>query len=299
VDDFADGSATDDWTTYTETWSVVNGAAQNATSTSGPVLYQTVTDDEIELRYAYSIDSYTSATPLVAAQFRYNSATGERLNVRFRLDQAELRYYNGSVWTTYANTAATTTAGTRYNVRIEADGAHVRVWRSTGGGLETQIFNVTSVPTYNGVGIHFIVNMNMVASIDNVMLIADDVSRTATFTPATNNELASVSDYNGSTAYAYDARGRTSTETKNSVTKTYSWTMANLLAGVDSSASGDTDVSYFYTGDLKRIWRLENGSLKNSYKWDAGFNVSEETDWVTSKTKTYADGLAEVDVTGT
>jgi RHS repeat-associated protein len=139
----------------------------------------------------------------------------------------------------------------------------------------------------------------MVASIDNVMMLADDLSRTTTFTPATNNELASASDYNGSTTYAYDARGRMSTETKNGVTKSYSWTMANLLAGVDSSASGDTDVSYFYTGDLKRIWRLENGSLKNSYKWDAGFNVSEETDWGTSKTKTYADGLAEVDVTGT
>jgi RHS repeat-associated protein len=133
----------------------------------------------------------------------------------------------------------------------------------------------------------------------DILILADDLSRTTTFTPATNNELASASDYNGSTTYAYDARGRMSTETKNSVTKTYSWTMANLLAGVDSSASGDTDVSYFYTGDLKRIWRLENGSLKNTYKWDAGFNVSEETDWVTSKTKTYAEGLAEVDVTGT
>jgi RHS repeat-associated protein len=280
---------------------VVNGAAQNTSSaTTYPYIWLGVADDDQELRYTYSIDPATTGEPALTTVVRWEASTNKQLRVVFFANMAGVYNYNGASWSMLGeSTSVTSSIGTKYSVRIVLDGTTMKVYRSTGGGLETLIFNLTGVPTYNGAGIHFIVNPNMVASIDNVMMLADDLSQTTTFTPASNNELASASDYNGSTAYAYDARGRMSTETKNSVTKTYSWTMANLLAGVDSSASGDTDVSYFYTGDLKRIWRLENGSLKNTYKWDAGFNVTEEKDWGTSKTKTYAHGLAEVDVTST
>ena len=35
--------------------------------------------------------------------------------------------------------------------------------------------------------------------------------------------------------------------------KTYSWRMANVLAGVDSDDPDDEDPGYFYRGDLKRL----------------------------------------------
>ena len=83
---------------------------------------------------------------------------------------------------------------------------------------------------------------------------------------------------------------------KNGVTKTYSWTMANMLAGVDSDDVNDTDVSYSYRGDLKRVWRWEDGNVLTSYNWDAGFNVVSEEDVGTPNTlaRTYVAGLAEI-----
>jgi hypothetical protein len=69
--------------------------------------------------------------------------------------------------------------------------------------------------------------------------------------------------------------------------------MANLLAGIDSSDPAETDVSYTYTGDLKRVWRSENGALANLYQWDAGFNVLNELS-TTAPMKSYVPGLAEV-----
>ncbi len=139
------------------------------------------------------------------------------------------------------------------------------------------------------------------------MVLADDsgVNRTTTFTVANNNELntmATTPDTGGSTSYTYDDWGRLTTETRGSVTKTYGWTKANLLASVDSSDSADTDVSYAYTGDLKRIFRFENSSLRNTYQYGAGFDVVAEGAWSGGAPigqKTYADGLAEVDVTST
>ncbi len=307
VDDFADGTVTDDGLSVSGTWSVVNGAAQNTSNALGASLYRTVNDDDLEFRYAYTIDSTTSGTPYAQATFRFNTTSTEKMYVRFYSDHASLYYYNGTSATEYQNTGVTTATGTKYTVRIEASGANVKVWRATGGGLETQVFSRTDAPLYNGDRFSLIASPNTVVSFDDLMILADDsgLNRSTTFTVANNNELSTMAttpDTGGSTSYTYDDWGRLTTETRGSVTKTYGWTKANLLASVDSSDSADTDVSYAYTGDLKRIFRFENSSLRNTYSYGAGFDVVAEGAWSGGAPigqKTYADGLAEVDVTGT
>ncbi len=298
-DDFADGSVTDDGLSSVGTWTVVGAskAAQNTSSGSTVSLYRTVNDDNIEFRYTYSIDSYSSGTPLVDAHFRYNTTSGERLLVRFQPDRARLYYYNGSAWSTPVdNTGVTTATGTKYKVRIEADGGTVKVWRSpASGGAETLVFNQSSMPTYNGNRLQLAVSANTVASLDDIMIFADDsgLNRSTTLTYRDNNEVNQVTDYNGAASYTFDAWGRTSTEAKNGVTRTYSWTNANLLAGINSSDTNEVDVTYAYTGDMKRGWRLENGSLANYYTWDVGFNVIGE-EAVGLARKAFVPGLAEV-----
>jgi RHS repeat-associated protein len=178
-------------------------------------------------------------------------------------------------------------------VRVEADGAHVRVWRSlAGGGVESLILSATTNVT--GQGSARITGLNGGNyTVDDVRILASDLSRTTAMTYRANNEIDTATDYNGAASYAFDAWGRTSSESKNGTTRTYSWAMANLLAGIDSSDPAETDVSYTYTGDLKRVWRSENGALANLYQWDAGFNVLNEAA-VGQPLKTYVPGLAEV-----
>ncbi len=301
ADDFSDGSTSGDWNT-TGTWSASTKAAKNTASGSACTLYRGVNDDDAEWRYTYSIDSYT-ATPSLAAHFRYNTSSDERLLVASHLDKMVLAKYNGTTWTVYNNTSVTSTAGVRYKVRIEADGANVKVWRSpASGGAETLVFDRTDMPTYNGNQFLFVVSPNTSMSIDDVMIVADDLSRSTTMTYRNNNEIITAADYNGTATYTHDAWGRTNTVAKNSVTKTYSWTSANMLGGIDSSDSNETDVAYTYNGALQRTWRLENGNLKNSYKWDAGFNTLSEVAWdawTPVGEKAFVPGLAEVDMWST
>jgi len=242
----------------------VSGAAQNTSSGTAPALYRTINDDDIEFRYAYSIDSYTASIPLVDVNFRYNTTSGERLLVRFRLDQAELRYYNGTTWTTYTDTNVDTTAGTKYNVRVEADGANIKVWRSTGGALETLLFSRTDMPTYNGNRLQFAVSADTVASLDDIMILASDsdINRTTSFTVATNNELSTMGDYNGSNTFAYDAWGRMTSKTRTGVSATYDYGYGQKLTKVTSTYPDEGTVTYQYGGEeLLRSMSVSGGAF--------------------------------------
>jgi len=203
---------------------------------------------------------------------------------------------SSGTWSTLSsNTSATSTSGVKYKVRIETDGSAIRVYRRpASGGIETLVHNSTTAVSGHG-AINFNGLVNGSYMLDDVRILASDsaLSRTTSLYYRTNNEIDYTTDYNGTTNYTFDAWGRTNTEAKNGVTKTYSWRSANLLGGIDSSASGDVDVTYDYTGDLKRVWRMENGTVTNAYQWDAGFNVTNEGSNVTAM-KTFVPGLAEV-----
>ena len=196
-----------------------------------------------------------------------------------------------------------TDADTWYDVRVIADGDNVQFWRNARGELPAKIHDFTVYQTtstslkigpHTDAPIHF----------DDFRVLASAMSRTTTFVYASNNELSSMSDYNGTATFTYDDWGRTATEVKNGVTKTYSWTMANMLAGIESDDVDDVDVQYLYRGDLKRIVRATRPDPDPNYTWqtiynyDAGFNVVSEEDVVgpgdTPLARTYVAGLAEI-----
>lgn len=180
-----------------------------------------------------------------------------------------------------------------YNVRVEVDGTSVKVWRRpAAGGAEELVASATTSVT-GAESVRFTGLNGGSYAVDDVRILASGLERETVFAYRDNNEIESATDYNGAASYTFDAWGRTNTESKNGVTRTYSWTSANLLKGIDSSDTNETDVGYVYTGDLKRVWRSENGSLANVYQWDAGFNVISEAT-VGNPLKTFVPGLAEV-----
>jgi len=131
------------------------------------------------------------------------------------------------------------------------DGSSVKVYRSlAAGGPETLVLQgTTSILPRSQV--MFSCQTNEDFGVDNVMILADDLSRTTTLAYRVNNEIQSATTPSyETTTYTHDAWGRTSTEAANGVTKTYAWGLANLLTGVDSSDPNETDVGYVDTGDL-------------------------------------------------
>jgi hypothetical protein len=282
------------------TWNVVNGAAQNTSSaTTYPYIWLGVADDDQELRYTYSFDSVTSGEPALTTVVRWEASTNKQLRVVFFSNMAGVYNYNGASWSMLAeNTSVTSSIGTKYRVRIVLDGTTLKVYRSTGGGLETLIFNLTGVPTYNGAGIHFIVNPNMVASIDNVMMLADDLAQTTTFTVASNNELSTMADYNGSNTFAYDAWGRMTSKTRSGVSATYDYGYGQRLTKVISTYSDEPSITYTYGGDRKlRKQDVTNGET-TWYNYEQGMNVINEETGTTggtgNLTRFFVPGLADV-----
>ncbi len=124
-----------------------------------------------------------------------------------------------------SNVTVSTDADTWYDVRVIADGDNVQFWRNARGELPAKIHDFTVYQTtstslkidpHTDAPIHF----------DDFRVLATGMGRTTTFVYASNNELSSMSDYNGTTTFTYDDWGRTATEAKNGVTKTYSWPMS-------------------------------------------------------------------------
>ena len=295
-DDFTDGGiAAGDWST-SGTWSASTLAAKNTAASTAASMYKTVNDDDVELRYTYSFDSYTASVPTFSANFRYNTTSGERLIVQFRPDRAVLGYYNGSAWTTWSNTSVTSSTGSKYKVRIEAEGDAVKVWRSPGsGGTETQIFNQSSMPQYNGNRVDFLVAADTSVSVDDIVVFADDLSRQTTFGVNNANEMTAMTDYNGAFSFGYDELGRMITKSRGGYSADYAWHLDDRLTQVDSDFPGEGLVDYNYGGDGNRRTRTQN-SATTTYNWDAGYNVLSEENGSGALTRSYVGrSMAHID----
>jgi len=220
--------------------------------------------------------------------------------VRRGLWQIWHRDVNG--WNGVTSAALPSSLGTAYRVRAEADGTRLKVWRDDGaGGPFALVFDEASMPNYDGTHVRFLAAEDTEVSFDDIRILADTKQTVYDYTHRSNNELATMMRNGSSTTdYTFDAWGRMAVESLASGhTRTYSWTAANLLAGVDHSDPTKTDVNYTYTpGDLKRVWRFEDGTLQQAYEWDAGFTVLSEAHNDGSGsfplTKTYVPGLAEI-----
>ncbi|MCI0479549.1 hypothetical protein L0Y59_03310, partial [Candidatus Uhrbacteria bacterium] len=252
ADDFTDATIDGtDWSVL-GTWSASTLAAKN-TAGGACQLYRTVTDDDHEFRYTYSIDSYTAATPTVAAHFRYNTTTNVRLLVQIYLDKMVLGKYDGTTWTTYTNSSVTSTAGTKYRVRVEAEGTNVRVWRApASGGAETLVFDRTDMPEYDGNRLNFVVSADTSASLDDIQIFADGQTRQTTFGVNNANEMTGMTDYNGAFSFGYDELGRMTSKSRGGYSADYAWHLDDRLMLVDSDFPGEGLVDYNYGRDGNR-----------------------------------------------
>jgi YD repeat-containing protein len=164
------------------------------------------------------------------------------------------------------------------------------------GGVESEIFSYSSANQFDSKQVWVHSPPNQQPFYANFRVLVDDVKRTVTYAYRDNNENTSMADYNGTSAYAYDDWGRMTSETRNSKSRTFSYTMGSKLASVSGNLGGLHSVTYGYSGDGKRLFRTHNGTTTHGYHWDAGYNVLNEADASGALAKTYV--VAPKPVTG-
>jgi RHS repeat-associated protein len=189
---------------------------------------------------------------------------------------ARLAKYVGGSWSLVdQNTGATTTQDELYHVRAVCDGSSIKVYRWQDGELETEILSGTVTDVATTTTLNFAAQPNSVHAVDNIRILSDDLENSYTFSYNTANELTSMTGPNGTTTFTYDAWGRQTAKTLNSVTDTYAYRYGGMLYSVDLVSDSTFDIEYAYDASGHRRSRTANGSTA-SYRVDAaGAHINE------------------------
>lgn len=174
-EDFSKGSVMDGGWRTVGNWNVVNGAAQNAVVATPQSFNWALSEDDFDLQFTYSIDSFTATDSGLAAfdlHLRSNQPSQAKIWVRFRERTAELGYFDGSAWTKFKNPAVLTEIGIRYNVHISIKGSELTIRRSAPGTGEISVFDQHDAPKYDGDQLSFIAAANTVISLDDIAIRA-------------------------------------------------------------------------------------------------------------------------------
>jgi len=129
---------------------------------------------------------------------------------------------------------------------------------------------------------------------DNIRVLADDRSNTTTYAYAVNNELQSMTDYNGQMDFTYDELGRMTSRARGSYSASYSYQYDDRMTSVVSTFPGDPfTTSYDYGGDGARRSRT-GGGVTTTYNWTGWAIASEEVSG--SLTRSYVGrSMAHID----
>jgi RHS repeat-associated protein len=293
-DNFADGVVGDDWTASSGPWGLYGTALLKSDPAQAARLDLTTDDDSTEIQFSYILNNAGSSPYYADVSVRVNATGSERLLMRLSSAAASLHYWNGSTWTQLSSQGGgASSVGTWYDARIVTDGGTVKVYRSLStvaggtGGPETEIFSYSSANQFDSkkIWVHSAASQNPFYT--NFRVLADDLKRDVIFTNKNNNEINTMTDYNGYTTYAYDDWGRMSTETRGSQSRTFAYVMGSKLAQVSGTLGGANTVVYGYGGDGKRNFRMLNGAVTASYRWDAGYNVINEKNASGALARTY------------
>ncbi len=289
-DDFNDGNYTG-WTVGTGTASAASGYMQ---TTGYSNFSQNNTDADLEQWISYYVDPSTTATGLYARVWaRYASSTE---NIKIYLKGTEMRIYqkDDAVGTYLAtNTAADTNKGVWYEMRIVADGTNLKVYRGERGHAMEEIFNTTVAVTTTSKLLCY-AEANTVVRFDNIRVNTDSLSTTTTYAYNNANELTSMTDYNGTTSFAYDAWGRRTSNTRGSQVETYKWRYGSKLAGIDTSVPDGYDLNILY-GANHNMRESTVGGVTTSYDWHADNSIISEENESGELLRTYVGCGAHVD----
>jgi RHS repeat-associated protein len=290
-DDFEDGAYTG-WT-VNGPWSASTGQMVNTADSGWSWFQRANTDPSLELRFDYMNKDTSDNLYRLMIDLRITSA-GEKLVLSLHPSDARLVKYVGGFWSLVdQNTGATTTQDELYHFRAVCDGSSIKVYRWQDGELETEILSGTVTDVATTTTLNFAAQPNSVHAVDNIRILSDDLENSYTFAYNTANELTSMTGPNGTTTFTYDAWGRQTAKTLNSVTDTYAYRYGSKLYSVDLTNDSNVDVTYEYGADGMRRTRT-SGSHDTWYNWDANLNVINEESINTNLSEWHLPFLAVV-----
>jgi RHS repeat-associated protein len=293
-DDFNDGNYTG-WTVTSGSWTAANNymEATHATSTNVIRKAHTDADNEIVLRYRINDTSSNSAK----ASIHCRHVDGSNLiAVEIQPDRLRLvENVSGTGTVQDLNTSATSSEDVWYNLRIEAVGGDVTVWRWADGELAAQVLEMTGATIDTTSTCLIAVNPSYDYDFDDIRILSDDLSNTTTFAVNNSNELTAMADYNGSTTFGFDDWGRMTSKARGSYEATYAYRYGQMLRSVTSDFPGEGNVTYEYGGNGKRRQSIVSGSTTN-YNWSGGRAIINIEDGSGNLTRTFIGHLrAHVD----
>ena len=300
-DDFNDTNYTG-WTVGAGTWSASSGAMRNTvTSESWSYFSRSQSDADHDLQFTYVCNDDSDSGYTLRVEARFTGWSDDRLCLYVEPDMMILKeMVNGGSWTWLStNTSADTDEGTEYNVRMECDDDDITVWRGEVGGGMSQVLSTSSATVTSTNSIYFDVSPDADYSIDNIRLIADDLTTTTTFAYDDANELTSMTN-NGTVNFAYDDWGRVISKWQGDFDATYAYRYGDKLYSITSDFNGEGTVTYQYGADEKRRQRTAD-SVTTKYRWDAGWNMINEDNVLDVLTMTYIarGGGVLAELTGT
>ncbi|GMV90601.1 MAG: hypothetical protein AMXMBFR82_03790 [Candidatus Hydrogenedentota bacterium] len=312
-DDFNDGNYTG-WSAWSGTWSAANmvgvfryhaqprdswrrgrfrcAATAGMTPGAAATIAKANTDNDLELRFSYVCNDTSDSQYYLTVSPRYASS-GDRIYLLIKPGVVNLNQRVGGVWSSLDAQVLTSTQGVEYTIRVVCDGQSVQVYRTAPGALEEEILSTSSCTVASTNYISFTPSANADFSIDNVRILSDDLSTATTFAVNNANELTSMTDYNGSTTFGFDAWGRMTSKARGSYAAAYGYKYGQMLCSVASNWPGEGGVTYDYGGNLQRRERIVDSTTVR-YNWDGGFGLVSEEDDSGNLTRTYTGRLADV-----
>ena len=140
------------------------------------------------------------------------------------------------------------------------------MWRGEVGGDMEQVLTTSSAAITTATQMQFVLNPNADFAVDDIWVVSDDLTTTATHTYDNANELLSMArTNNGTTTFAYDAWGRMTSKSLGGNSATYSYRYNELLQSITSSIPGEGAVTYAYRGDGSRYSQAVTGGSTTYY----------------------------------
>ncbi|GMV95138.1 MAG: hypothetical protein AMXMBFR82_49160 [Candidatus Hydrogenedentota bacterium] len=282
-DDFNDGNYTG-WSAWSGTWSAASNYLR-MTPGAAATIAKANTDNDNELRFSYVCNDTSNAGYTLTVSPRYASS-GDRIYLEIKPGSINLSQRVSGVWSSLDAQVLTSTQGVEYTIRVVCDVQNVQVYRTAPGALEEEILSTSSCTVASTNNVSFTPSANADYSIDNIRVLSNDLSNTTTFAVNNANELTSMTDYNGSTTFGFDAWGRMTGKARGSYAATYGYRYGQMLRSVTSDFPGEGNVTYEYGGDQKRRQRTV-GTDNRWYNYSAGLTVVNEEDGLNNLERTY------------
>jgi len=307
--DFDDGDY-DGWSVLSGTWSAASNYLE-ATSGTWASITKPYDHDDGTVWFRYCLDDDSSPSMVAYVYFRYLDASN-RAAIRIYPFGMTLQDQNGGTWTTYDSDWSYKTvaeADTWYDVCVQYEGSHASVWRKeSSAGTMTKVLETDSLAMTTSDAFAF----NPVTPADGVrfdavQLECGDPDSLTRYYYDDANELTLMQedygeDYGSTTAFTYDAWGRTVTKTMDDKYEAiFIYQYGDKLKAVASDFPNETNVSYNYDGLGKQRNKALSPTDWTWYRWNGWHMVNQyhdtDEDWdINDGTLelTYVKGLAEI-----